>query len=180
MGEPELFRSAGERRGYFTTAEAEDHGLSRRALVHRAQRGELEHAGYGLWRLAAWPARPDDELYAIQARAPFATFSHDTALSILGLGDLIPSSIHLTIPESSRLGPRAGLRLHRSRSAAMTDRRLRDGLWVSTAVRALLDTAGAGGDPDQMRSAAREARGRSLLSSADLVRLRAHPLFADL
>ena len=107
-------------------------------------------------------------------------FSHDTALSILGLGDLIPSSVHLTIPESSRPGPRVGLGLRRSRSAAMTDRHLRDGLWVSTAVRALLDTAGAGGDPDQMRSAAREARGRSLLSSADLARLRAHPLFADL
>ena len=180
MGEPELFKSAGERRGYFTTAEAEEHGLSRRALVHRAHRGELEHVGYGLWRLAAWPARPDDDLYAIQARAPFGMFSHDTALSILGLGDLVPSSIHLTIPESSRLGRRAGLRLHRSRSAAMSDRHLRDGLWVSTPVRALLDTAGAGGDPDQVRSAAREARGRSLLSSADIARLRAHPLFADL
>ena len=180
MGEAELFKGSGERRGYFTTAEAHKHGLSRRALVHRAQRGELEHVGHGLWRLSLWPAGPTDELYAIQALAPFGTFSHDTALSLLGLGDLIPSEIHLTIPESSRLASRPGIRFHRSRHAATTDRLLRDGLWISAPARALLDAARTGGDPDHLRTAAREARGRGLLNSADLERLRARPLFADL
>ncbi len=174
----DLFRLAGEQRGYFTTRQAAERGLSRRALHHRAQIGELEHAAHGLWRLSMWPADPNDELHAFQTLAPFGTFSHETALSLLGLGDLIPSEIHMTIPESSRLAARPGLRLHRSRLGAERERILRDGLWISTPVRALTDAARAGADPDQMQAAAKEAKGRGLLRMSDIERLRADPLFA--
>jgi len=130
-----------------------------------------------MYRLPHWPAEPNDELYALQALAPFGTFSHETALSLLGLSDIIPTAIHFTIPESSRLGPRAGIRLHRSRHHADHDRTLRDGLWISTARRALLDSARIGSDPDQLMDAAREARDRALLTTEDVARLREHRLF---
>lgn len=174
-----LLRLAGEQHGYFTTAQAAEHGMSRRALHHRARIGELEHEAYGLWRLAMWPNDPRDGLYAIAAIAPFGTFSHETALSILGLGDMIPAQIHMTIPETSRLRRRPGLCLHRSRLGAERDRMLRDGLLVSTPKRALLDAARTGLDPDQLRAAAREARDRGMLSTADEDVLKAEPLFAD-
>lgn len=177
MSAVELFRIAGEQHGYFTTAQAESNGLSRRALSQRARKGELEHEGYGLWRLAHWPADPRDDLHALAVRAPFGTFSHETALALLGVGDIIPSEIHLTIPESSRLSSRPGLRLHRSRTGAERERILRDGLWVSTATRALLDSAASGHDPSQLRAAARDARDRGLLTHADQERLGRHPAF---
>jgi predicted transcriptional regulator of viral defense system len=178
MAFSDLLRLGGEQHGYFRTDQAEALGMSRRALSHRASIGELDHQAYGLWRLSAWPAGPRDELYALSAIAPQATFSHDTALSLLGLGDFIPTEIHLTIPESSRLQPRPGIRIHRSRSGAELDRLRRDGLFISTPRRALLDAARSGLEPALLQTAASEALSRGLLSSADQAELRRLPLFA--
>ena len=178
MSNTDLLRVAGEQHGYFSTAQAEEHGLSRRALLHRAHIGEFEHLHYGLWRLAHWPLDPKDDLYALAVRAPSGTFSHETALSLLGLGDIIPSEIHITVPETSGLKPRPGLRIHRSRTGAARERTLRDGLWISTATRALLDTAAARHDPSQLRAAAREAVSRGLLTRDDQGRLSRLPAFA--
>jgi hypothetical protein len=60
----------------------------------------------------------------------------------------------------------------------MSDRTLRDGLWVSIARRALLDAAREGADPDQLVSAARDARERAMLTPADLAELRSQAPFA--
>lgn len=173
-----MLSTAAAQHGYFTTGQAAGHGISRRALTWRAQRGSAERVAHGLYRLPHWPPDPSDELYALQAVAPFGTFSHDTALTLLGLADIIPSTVHLTIPEASRLRSRPGVTLHRSRHGAKTDRALRDGLWVSTARRALLDAARGGADPDQLVSAARDARRRAMLAPDDLAELRRHPPFA--
>lgn len=178
MSWEDLLAAAGEQHGYFTTADAARHGISRRALTWRAQHGSALRVGHGLYRLPHWPAAPDDDLHALQALAPLGTFSHDTALVLLGLSDIIPATTHLTIPETSRLRPRPGVTLHRSRHRAADDRVLREGLWVSTARRALLDAARAGADPDQLLTAARDARGRAMLTEADLAELRRHVPFA--
>ncbi len=61
-----------------------------------------------------------------------------------GLPGIIPAVIDFSIPEASRLRSRPGIRLHRSRHQAGTDRILRDGLWVSTARRALPSRPTAG------------------------------------
>jgi predicted transcriptional regulator of viral defense system len=172
-----LLARAAENHGYFTTTEAAEHGVSWRALSGRVERGNIDRAERSLYRLPHWPAEPNDEFYALQALAPFGTFSHETALSLLGLSDIIPTAIHFTIPESSRLGLRAGIRLHRSRHRADQDRIFRDGLWVNTARRALLDSARIGSDPDQLLDAAREAKDRAMLTAQDIARLREHRLF---
>jgi len=178
MSWEDLLLTAAAQHGYFTTEQAAEHGISRRALTWRAQQGSAQRIGHGLYRLPHWPPDPSDELYALQALAPFGTFSHHTALTLLGLTDIIPSTIHFTIPETSRLRSRPGVTLHRSRHGAMTDRTLRDGLWVSTARRALQDAAREGADPDQLVSAARDARERAMLTPADLAELRRHAPFA--
>lgn len=143
----DLLTTAAAQHGYFTTGQAAEHGISRRALTWRAQNGSAERIAHGLYRLPHWPPDPSDELYALQAVAPFGTFSHDTALTLLDLTDIIPSTIHFTIPEASRLRSRLGVTLHRSRHHAKTDRTLRNGVWVSTARRALMDAARDGADP---------------------------------
>jgi len=177
MSWEDLLATAADQHGYFTSAQAAAAGISRRAMTWRAEHGSAARAGYGLYRLPHWPTEPNDELYALQALAPFGTFSHETALNVLGLSDIIPGTIHFTIPESSRLGPRPGVKLHRSRRNADRDRALRDGLWISTPRRALLDSARLGSDPDQLINAAREAKARAMLTSEDIARLREHRLF---
>lgn len=107
----------------------------------------MERIAHGLYRLPHWPIGAHDELLRVQTIAPFRTLSLDTALTLLGLTDMIPSTIHLTIPETSRPRSLPDVTLHRSRQGAMTDRTLRDGLWVSTARRALLDAAREGAAP---------------------------------
>lgn len=179
MSWEDLLATAAAQRGYFTSAQAAAHGISRRALTWRAEHGSAERIEYGLYRLPHWPIDPNDDLYALQARATFGTFSHETALHLLGLSDIISGVVHFTIPEASRLRSRPGIRLHRSRHHAATDRTLRDGLWVSGARRALLDSARSGADPDQLLAAARDARERAMLTSDDLRRLRNHPPFRD-
>ena len=174
----DLLAAAAAQHGYFTTEQAGEHRISRRALTWRVQNGSAERIAHGLYRLPHWPIGPDDELYALQALVPFGTFSRDTALTLLGLTDISPSTIHLTIPETSRLRSRPGVTLHRSRHGAMTERTFREGLWLSTARRALLDAAREGADPDQMISAARVARERAMLEPEDLAELRRHPPFA--
>ena len=77
MSWEELLTAAAAQRGYFTTAQAAEHGISRRALTWRAEHGSAERIEYGLYRLPHWPIDPNDDLYALQARAPFGTFSHE-------------------------------------------------------------------------------------------------------
>ncbi len=178
MSWDDLLATAAPQHSYFTTAQAADHGISRRALTWRTAHGSAERASHGLYRLSHWPIGPGDDLYALQALARFGTFSHQTALTLLGLTDIIPSTIHFTIPETSRLRSRPGVTLHRSRHGAMTDRALRDGLWVSTARRALVDAAREGADPDQLVSAARDAQARAMLTPDDVAELRRHAPFA--
>ena len=177
MSWDDLLTAAAAQHGYITTAQAAEHGISRRALTWRTAHGSVERVSHGLYRLSHWPRDPGDDLYALQALAPFGTFSHQTALTLLGLTDTIPSTIHFTIPEPSRLRPRRDVTLHRSRHRATTDRALRDGLWVSTARRALLDAAREGADPYLLVSAARDARERAMLTRGDLDELRRRPPF---
>ena len=158
----------------FTLTQGLDAGLTRRDL----ERGDFRKMGYNAYIAAHIPDTLVTRCKAVLLSAPNATFSHDTALTLLGLTDIIPSTIHFTIPETSRLRSRPGVTLHRSRHGAMTDRTLRDGLWVSTARRALLDSARGGADPDQLVSAARDARERALLTPADLAVLRRQAPFA--
>src|SRR5689334_19936502 len=130
MSERELLELAGQQHGFFTTAQASAAGISRRALVGRLHRGLVERERHGVYRLPQYPPTPRDELYAIQAAAPSATFSHDTALEIYGLSDVLPRTIHLTMAPTSGLKPRPGITIHRSRIAP-GDRVLRDDLWLT-------------------------------------------------
>jgi predicted transcriptional regulator of viral defense system len=124
MSWDDLLSTAAAQHGYFTTAQAAEHGISRRALTWRTQHGSAERIGHGLYRLPHWPIDAADEMHGLQALAPFGTFSHQTALTLLGLSDIIPSTVHFTIPETSRLRRRPGVALHRSRHGATIDRTL--------------------------------------------------------
>jgi predicted transcriptional regulator of viral defense system len=166
MSDPELLVIAGRQHGYFTTAQAEAAGISRRALVGRRRKGLLERAAFGLYRLPQFPASPLDELYALQAIAPGATFSHETALQLYVLADILPRTIHVTVGPEAGLKPRPGVTIHRSRIAA-EDRILRDDLWLTSVRRTLVDCARLGVDPDQLLAALGEAHDRGLLAAVD-------------
>ena len=171
MAESDLLHLAAAQHGYFSTVQAAAAGISRRALVDRVRRGVIERVAHGVYRLAGTPASHLDSFYAFSVEAPSATFSHDTALELYGVSDVLPRTVHVTVPPGSGLKPRPGLTIHRS-AIAPSERMLRDGVWVTSFARTLADCAKIGTDPDQLIAALAEGRERAMLTADDFVRLR--------
>ncbi len=170
MSRQDLYPIAALQHGYFRTRQALDADWSRASLNTATNAGEIENIAYGLYRFAHYPATPQDELYEIQTLAPEGTFSHETALTLFGLSDLLPRTTHFTIPPGSGFKPRPWLTIHHMRLAP-DERVLRDGLWLTSPLRTFIDTARAGSDPDQLLAAARQARDAAILSPASVARL---------
>ncbi len=173
MARQDLFPLAARQHGYFRTAQALEVGWTRAALNTSVNAGEIEKVSYGLYRFAHYPTTPLDELYELQALAPDGTFTRETALTLFGLTDLLPRTIHFAVPPASGFKPRAGVTVHHIRIGS-AERVLRDGLWVTAPARTLVDSAKAGVDPEQLLDAARDARDSGLLSVSDLAAIRRH------
>ena len=60
MSWEDLLTTAAAQHGFFTTAQAAERGISRRALTWRAQHDSAERIGRGLYRLPHWPIDPSD------------------------------------------------------------------------------------------------------------------------
>ena len=170
MSKQDLRQIAGLQHGYFRTGQALDAGLSRTNLVDAVRCGEIEGVAYGLYRFAHYPLSEDDDMHEIQTLAPDGTFSHETALTLFGLSDILPRTIHLTIPPASGFKPRPGLTVHHARLDS-DERVLRGGLWLTSPLRTLLDAARAGSDPEQLLMAATQAIDSAILPPDDLPKI---------
>lgn len=170
MSDVDLLELAGQQHGYFTTTQAKVAGVSRRALAGRHRKGLIARESHGVYRLVQYPPTPRDELYTLQVSVRGATFSHNTALEIYGLSDVLSTTIHLTIPPSSGLKPRQGVTIHRSNLHPL-DRVLRDDIWLTSLPRTLLDCARLGTDAEQLIAALQAGRERGLLGEDALARL---------
>ena len=170
MSDADLLELAGQQHGFFTTTQAKIAGVSRRALVGRHRNGLIARESHGVYRLAQFPPTPRDELYALQVSVSGATFSHDTALEIYGLSDVLSTTIHLTIQPASGIKPRRGVTIHRSNLDPL-DRILRDDIWLTSLQRTLLDCARFGTDAEQLIAAFQAGRERGLLGEDSTARL---------
>ena len=139
-----LYQTALTRGGLFRLDEAEALGFSRRVAAYRVERGEWERVGRGIYRLVFAPRSPDEDLVriALWAHNPWGpvAFSHETALLIHDLSDLVPDRHHLTVPRRFDRKPPTGVSLHRS-DLAPDDLEERTGYLVTSPLRTLLDIA---------------------------------------
>src|SRR3989449_11223018 len=99
-----LFEIASEQSGYFTADQAQACGFSRALLSHHAKSGHFVRVRRGLYRFREYPSsRREDVLAAWLAVGKDAsTVSHESALDILDLSDVIPAAVHLTVSRSRR------------------------------------------------------------------------------
>ena len=98
-----LFEVADSQRGYFTSSQARTCGYSWALLSYHVTSGRLMRVQRGLYRLRQYPSSPREEvLVAMLAAGSGAVVSHDSALDIFGLADVIPDAIHVTVPRSRR------------------------------------------------------------------------------
>ena len=165
-----LYQIAESQAGYFSTRQARRAGVSNALLSHHVKRGRFLRIRRGVYRLAEFPEMPHADLYvAWLAAGEKAVVSHESALLLYGLTDLIPAEIHLTVPRTaSRRLP--GIRFHTAqlKPGEITHR---DGLPVTTLPRTVVDLVRSGVAPEWVRQAVQQALQRGLVDEAALQEL---------
>jgi len=156
-----LYAVAEAQAGYFTTAQAGSSGYSRSLVTHHADAGAFMRARTGVYRLSRFPSSPWEDLFIAWLQAgPRAVVSHDSAMALYELSDLLPSEAHFTLPRnSSRRRPQ--IRMHTS-ALPPEDVVTREGLPVTSVPRTIADVARAGLSENLVRQAIRQSLDRGL------------------
>lgn len=162
-----LFGVAESQAGYFTTVQAGAAGFTPSLLSYHVKRGQFERVRPGVYRLKRFPASPYEDLFVAWLWAGSeAVISHDSALALYDLSDLLPAETHVTVPRTASRR-RAGLRLHTS-GLQRSDVMRYAGLPVTTPARTIVDVASAGLADELVLQAIHEALQRGLVTPSEL------------
>lgn len=164
---------AHEQGGYFTAKQAKVVGYGYRHLVYHETAGNFERVEHGLYRLPAVPPGEHDDLIRLslwsrnQKDEPQAVASHQTALVLHDLSEIIPREFHLTVPPKFRKPAPRGVVLHK---AMLDDEEIeeRAGYRVTSPVRTLLDVAASGVSSEQVAKAINDALASGLVTMRSL------------
>ncbi len=125
--------------------------------------------GHGLFRLSRYPEGDNEDLARLslwsrnREGVPQAVASHETALRLHGLSDLMPENTHLSVPKGFRKPPPKGVVLHKT-DLSDGDVEVWDGFGVTTPLRTVLDVVRSREiSPEHLDSAAYEAVTRGLV-----------------
>jgi predicted transcriptional regulator of viral defense system len=161
-----LFAIASEQQGYFTAKQATGCGFGGDLLTYHTRQGRFIRVHRGVYRLRDYPSSPREEVMAawLAAGRDTAIVSHESALDLLDLSDIIPKAIHLTVPRSRRYLPNLpGVRIHTvTRPLTPSDLTVREGVRLTSAARTIADAAQAGAGPEQVELAVAQALERGL------------------
>jgi predicted transcriptional regulator of viral defense system len=168
-----LYQIAEQRGGYFTAKQAREAGFSWERLSYYVDRKKFERIARGIYRLIHFPTSRFEDLYAALLRAgPEAAISHESALAVYGLSDVLPSQVHVTIPRTGSRR-RRGLRLH-TQQLDHTDVVKREGLRVTSVPRTIADVASSGLSEEQVLQAIEEALELGLTDEDSLRKMADH------
>lgn len=169
-----LLQIAREQEGYFTATQALSVGYTYRQHHHHKNRGNWEWIDHGVYRLRTYPESEYEDLirWSLWSRnqqgETQATVSHETALAIHELGDVMPGRIHLTVPPGFRKKIPGGCTPHKAmlRPDEIEQRR---GFNVTTPLRTLLDVANSHISQDLLEEAIRDAFAQGILQRKQLL-----------
>jgi predicted transcriptional regulator of viral defense system len=165
-----LYGIAQAQGGYFTTEQAAAAGYSPQLLSKYLHKGTVVRVRRGVYRLVYFPASEHEDLVVLWLWAEQAgVFSHETALALHDLSDVLPSKVHMTLPanwQRRRLRVPAGVILH---YADISEDECAEfsAVPVTTPRRTLRDCIEANVSPDLVRQAVLQARRRGLISEQD-------------
>jgi predicted transcriptional regulator of viral defense system len=106
----EVMAVAEEHEGLVPASAARAAGIHPNTLVKMANRGRLERVSRGVYRVPAYPSSASQRAdywqaiaWARSSHGPRqVVISHESALALYGISDVLPSRMHITIPEKSR------------------------------------------------------------------------------
>jgi predicted transcriptional regulator of viral defense system len=165
----DLFDIAAGQKGHFTSGQAHEVGFSRDLLSYHASTSRFIRVQRGLYRFRDYPSSPREDVMAawLAVGKDTAVVSHETALELLELRDVIPNRIHLTIPRSKRyLVAPQGTVLHTTTSPiGASETMLWDGMRMTTPTRAIIDAADNETPHEHIERAVRDAMDRGLTTA---------------
>lgn len=161
--------------GYFSAREAAELGIGTAHLSYYHRRGHIELAFRGVYRLTRFPPGDHEDLTIVWlASDTEAVFSHETALQLHHLSDVLPNRIHVSLPPSwrRRLLP-AGVERNYIK-APITERCWVGDVPVTTPARTLADCNAAHVSAELILQALHQARSRGLIDEAQASSLAPH------
>ncbi len=183
--EDKLYVIAERQQGFFTAAQAVACGYPTSSHVYHLKAGSWRREYRGIYRLVRFPMS-DDAQYVLwtlwssnRLGAPQGVYSHQTALALFELSDLMPRRLHLTVPAGFRRNAPTPdiLVLHRG-YLALEDCEKRRGYRVTRPLRAVADLlADASVSKEHLRQALEQGLDSGLITRAELER---HPQRAEL
>lgn len=163
-----LYQIAENQAGYFIAQQAHSAGFSRERISYYITVGRFSSVQRGVYRLVQFPGSPFEDLFVAWLKTgPNAVISHDSALYLYKLSDILPSEIHVIMPRTGSRR-RKGIRLHTNRlnPGEVTQR---EGLRVTSAARTIIDVVASGIAEEQIRKAVHEAIHQGLASRDELL-----------
>ena len=177
-----LYEIAEGQLGFFTTKQAKAAGFAENTHPYHVQAENWIREHRGIYRLASFPRgeRPDLMLWSLWSRnrgeAGQGVYSHQTALSLHDLSDVMPAKLHMTVPRSFRRNseiPRV-LVLHFA-VLPQIDIGVAYGVRVTSRLRTILDLLAGGGMPlETLRQALLEGLRRGLIRRGEIAEARKH------
>lgn len=168
-----LYEIAEPNAGYVTARAAAAAGIPRSTIAHHARPGgRLIHVDRGLYRLRDFPSSIHEHIVAGWLSAPpsaDAVVSHESALEMLDLSDIIADGVHLTVPRARWRKPIEGVVVHPTTyPVEKWHRRQMSGIPVTSAERTIIDMLRELGITEQVEMAATQALQRGLTSERRL------------
>ena len=171
-----LFEYAVGQEGHLTTKQAAEAGYSPQLLLKYLKNGRLTRVRRGVYRVVHFPAAEHEDLATIWLWSEReGVFSHETALMLHELSDVLPRKVHLTLPSAwkkRRFRVPAGVVLHHA-DVAKSERVAVGAVPITNARRTLLDCAESHVSPELMGVAVHQARARGLIDKDDVKAIRA-------
>jgi predicted transcriptional regulator of viral defense system len=168
-----IYRTAESQAGYFTRSQALASGMDGSTLQYHARPdGRYERVRRGLYRLRQFPTSSHEHVVAawLPLQDAGAVVSHESALELYELSDVIPAAVHISLPRAKRgQRPRPGVRLHTLKHALKpTEVRTVHGMKVTTPDRAIVESFEDGTQAEQVELAVQQAIQRGVTSAKRL------------
>lgn len=167
----QLYQTLETQEGLFSSDQAADAGYSPQLLAHHVKAGRFVRVARRIYRLVHFPPGEHEELVTIWLWLDRAgVFSHETALWRHELSDVLPTKMHLTLPEAWK---KRRLRVPKDVALHHAEVRKRERTWfgavpVTGVARTLNDCAESGLSPELLQQATRQALQRGLVRKSEL------------
>lgn len=165
-----LYEIAEGQAGYLTAQQAVVAGIPRSTLgYHAGEARTLERVGTGVYRLLRFPTMPHGHIVAawLGLAHADAVISHDSALEMRDLSDVIADEVHVTLPRAKR-----GLRIPEGVGAHFTTRHVERsrvlGVPVTSVERTIADQIRGSGWTEQVDLSISQAVQRGLTTPTRL------------